>query len=1170
MAKGGHKDVVRKEAKSLIKKKQNAVDSNNIKDASIYSRELAEYYKTNGCDYYDDAIDGYYECIKLSKKCGNFEDISYCHRGLCDIYIDNEEYEKALEELDCVIENGEKIRNPGIIQLAKHQKAYTYYQSYLNGNWGDIDTLKKALSDAKDAEKYLESVAKEIDRNKRMVESGGDSKRRKAGLTQLIGDIYADLHMLDIAEKHYNVAVNYFTFNSEFQQLYHCLYSIYLIKRGEEKFETSKKMLSISEKIKGKSKGIEKIKAKFYYGVECGRMKNFVEARNILYKVYKDHNTPKTFKLVSKKVLIFLYKYVERLKGIDRKSDYEKMKIYELLGDEGDILRNEDVNDYQSVGKIRYDEISLECYEKMLIYAKTVDEKILATVSIAVLFMDMELYPKALQYFNKLLALERIKYDEPTKTLETEAQILNCKSKIGELDSKFIRNEYDRLLALCKHDSARKVVLEGFVDFLNRSEEKSPIDILSLDRYRSEYNKLCDVEVVSSDDESSERNANDIDIFDDLTEEEIFHRLEEKLKNEAERERLLRDVDKKINHNGECLLHELAKKENGWREMIKLVECNYNVNVVDYGGWTPLSEAVSHDHYDNAAFLLKHGAIVDCTSKESVIEGEETVASEGITPLMEAAQRGNIKMMKLLLKYGADVLKENTEGNNALDYLKLFFDGNKKDLTGLEVSEYKSMIEELENKIKSCGGKIKEKANPVVEEKPLLPKVVETKRNISEDQANYLVYKSTMNNVARRNEDIDSVITKKNFDNVSDDESEDEIVIDLTKPEGFDETADVYNDEDISVQLRKRKSPIGSSRDSQVQKKPKKTVDLKVTNENSDDVIIVRRRSSDSNVLKDTKIISPSKTFLSDKDSVSSVLSSASSYGIPKITIDFEIIESSHNNILHTENGVRKEKGISVYELEKIAKSLINQKYTSLKMFLFDRELTNPTTTLDELMGKSNACKIIVKLEGWQPLSLTEIYEKLENLAIKPSIRNRISKIGCYSTHDICDFSFLNVKKDVTFFESLSKWLQFNNNLIVNFEGCDLSDEVLNQSIDMSFLFINTKELNLKCTHIRPQQIQKIILSLTITKSNLTSLDLSFNRFYFYNFIRLLLYCPKLVTLKLNHCVMEMETPEMFSKFLEILNNIKSLSLIEMQGTLKGFQEQLKEYCSGREIFLIV
>uniref|UniRef100_A0A0N5B991 ANK_REP_REGION domain-containing protein n=1 Tax=Strongyloides papillosus TaxID=174720 RepID=A0A0N5B991_STREA len=1154
MAKGGHNDIVRKEAKSLIKKKQNAVDSNNIKDASIYSRELAEYYKTNGFDYYDDAIDEYYECIKLSKKCGNLEDISYCHRGLCDIYIDKEEYEKALEELDCVIENGEKIRNPGIIQLAKHQRAYTYYQSYQNGNWGDIDTLKRALSDAKDAEKYLESVAKEIDRNKRMVESGGDSKRRKAGLTQLIGDIYADLHMLDVAEKHYNVAVNYFTFNNEFQQLYHCLYSIYLIKRGEEKFEAAKKMLSISEKIKDRSKGVEKIKAKFYYAVECGRMKNFVEARNILYKVYKDHNTPKSFKL----------------KNIDNKSDYEKMKIYELLGDEGDMLRYEDVNDYLGVGKIRYDEISLECYEKMLFYARTVDEKILATESIAILFMDMELYSKALQYFNKLLALERIKHDDPTKSLETEAQILNCRSKIGEFDSKFIRNEYDRLLTLCKRDSARKVVLEGFVDFLNRSEEKSPIDILSLDRYRNEYDKLCDVEVASSDGEPSERNTDDIDIFDDLTEEEIFHRVEEKLKDEAERERLIRDIDKKINHNGECLLHELAKKENGWREMIKLVECNYNVNVVDYGGWTPLSEAVSHDHYDNAAFLLKHGAIVDCTSKESVIEGEEKVASEGITPLMEAAQRGNIKMMKLLLKYGADVLKENTEGNNALDYLKLFFDDNKKDLTGLEVNEYKSMIEELENKIKSYGGKIKEKANPVVEEKPLLPKVVETKRNISEDQANYLVYKSTMNNVARRNEGIDSVITKKNFDNVSDDESEDEIVIDLTKPEEFEETADVYGDEDISVQLRKRKSPIGSNRDSQVQKKPKKTVDIKVTKENSNDTIIVRKRSNDGNILKDSIVVSPSKSFLSDRDSGSSVLSSASSHGIPKVTIDFEIIESSHNNILHTENNVRKEKGISVYELEKIAKSLINQKYTSLKMYLFDQELKNPTTTLDELMGKSNACKIIVKLEGWQPLSLTEIYEKLANLTINPSIKNRISKIGCFSTHDICDFSFLNIKKDVTFFESLSKWLQFNNNLIVNFEGCDLSDEVLNQSIDMSFLFINTKELNLKCTHIIPPQIQKIILSLATAKSNLTSLDLSFNRFYFYNLTRLLLYCPKLVTLKLNHCVMEMETPEMFSKFLESLNKIESLSLLEMEGTLKKFQEQLKEYCSGREIFLIM
>lgn len=1132
---------------------------------------MAEYYKTSGFDYYDDAINEYDECIKLCKKCGNFEDISYCHRGLCDMYIDSGEYEKALNEIDHVIENGEKIRNPGIIQLAKHQRAYIYYQSYLNGDWSNIDVLKNALNDAKDAEIYLENVSKEIDKSKKMIESGGDSKRRKAGLTQLIGDIYADLQMMDIAEKHYNVAVNYFTCNSEFQQLYHCLFSIYLIKKGEKKFDIAKKMLAVSEKLKDRSKSAEKVKAKFYYGVECGRMKNFEEARNILYKIYKDHNIPKNFKFVAKKIMIFFYKYVERLKDIDNKSNYEKMKIYEIIGDEGDLLRNEDVSDYQDVGRIRYDEISLECYKKMLSYCRTQKEKKIAIESIAILCMDMDLYCEALEYFNKLLVIQKNENDNYCDILETEAKILNCQSKINKLDKNIIRKEYDRLIALCKNDSSRKVVLEGFVDFLNRSENKSPIDILSLEKYRKEYDKLCDTEVLVEED-SLQTDSNDIDIFEELTEEEIFSRVEEKLKDEAERERLIRDIDKKINHNGECLLHELAKKENGWREMIKLIECNYNVNVVDYGGWTPLSEAVSHDHYDNAAFLLKHGAIVDCTSKESVIDGEEKVASEGITPLMEAAQKGNIKMMKLLLKYGADVVKENSEGNNALDYLKLFFNENKHDLTNLEKNECSDMIKELEDKIKRCGGLVKEKANPVVEEKSLLPNIVETRKNISEDQANYLVYKSTMNNVARRVENINTVIREKNFDNISDDESEDEIVIDLAKPEEFDETADIYGNEDISVQIRKRKSPINNVRDIQKQTKTRKIVDNDLNEEDfENDEIFIKKRTNFYNLLKDSVDKSPTKSSVStSKDSASSILSSASSYGVSKVTIDFEIIESSHSNVLRIESGVRKEKGISVYEIEKIVKSLIQEKYTSLKLYLFDQELTTPTITLDELIGKSNACKIIVKLEGWQPLSLLEIYNKLTDLSIKPSIEHRVRRIENSGMSDICDFSFLNLRTDITFFESLSKWLQFNDNLIVNFEGCDLSDDFLNQSIDMSFLFIYAKELNLKCTHIRGGQLQKIIQSLVKKKSPLISLDLSFNKFYFYNLIRLFTYCPNLVTLKLNHCVIDGKTPEMLENFLKALNFIKSLKFLEIENTVEEYEEKIKAYCSEREILLFV
>uniref|UniRef100_A0A0N4ZZ99 ANK_REP_REGION domain-containing protein n=1 Tax=Parastrongyloides trichosuri TaxID=131310 RepID=A0A0N4ZZ99_PARTI len=1155
-----------KEVKSLQKKKQNAITTKNYREASTYSRELAEYYKTNGYECYDDAMKEYNECILLCRKASNYEDISYCYRGLCDIHIDNGDYKKAMEEINHILEIKDIIRNPGIIQLAKHQKAYIYFQSYQNGNWNDNSILRKALEEAKDAERYLDSVSGEIDKSKKMIEAGGDSRRRKAGLIQLLGDIYADLQMVDIAENNYNLAMNYFKNNNENIQLLSCLYSIYLIKKGENKYEIAKRMYDVSEKMKDKKIIGEKAKARFYYGVECGKMKKFDNAKDILYKVYKDHNIGRGFKIAARKIIIYMYKYEERIKNLDEKDDYEKMKIYELLGDEGDVLREEDISELDEVGKIRFDEISLECYKKMLSFTRNDTEKKLALQSIAILCLDMELFDEALINYDQLLKLEKNGTKNIDKINEYELQILNCQSKMKELDPSLLRRQYNKKLFECTNPSFRKLILEGYIDFLNKYGEKDLIDSVALEKYRKEYEDLMDQENDNSDSPMNERFLEtNIDAFEDIfvdyTDDDIFERIETKIKEAAERERLLRDIDKKINQNGECLLHELAKKKNGWKEMIKLIECNYNVNVIDYGGWTPLSEAVSHDHYDNAAFLLKHGAIVDCTSKESVLEGEEKVASEGLTPLMEAAQKGNIKMMKLLLKYGASVVKENSEGNNAFDYLKLYFEDNKEDLNNMEKVECTEMIFNLEKKIKNCGGKIKEKANPVVsDERVLLPKIIETREHVSEDKANYLVYKSTINSVGRKNEDINLMISKNTFNDDSDGESEDEIVIDLAMPDEFNDIADVYNEENISPVLRKRKNSIGRDDFTQVKKKIKTIPPIESS------MVI------ESNPIEDIvfNISNKSESMLS-KDSGSSTMSSASSHGIRKVNIDFEFIEAESGSILHGETNIRKEKNISIYELEKLAKSFIYDKYTSITMHMFDEQLRDPKKTLEDLLDKSNACKIIIKLEGWQPTSLIDVYEKTTNLYLKPSIRYRINNMYSSLNKYKCDFSYLDLQKEVSFFEALSKWLPYTRDSTINLEGCDLSDEEFNQQVDMSFIFSNTKEINLKCTHLQPIQIHKIIASLSSKPSMIVQLDLSFNSFNFYGLNRLLTLCPLLDKLIINSCTILSQTEENVNKFVEILKKMNNLCFVEIQDTLaEKYHEKIKELELNDRVYIIL
>lgn len=67
-----------------------------------------------------------------------------------------------------------------------------------------------------------------------------------------------------------------------------------------------------------------------------------------------------------------------------------------------------------------------------------------------------------------------------------------------------------------------------------------------------------------------------------------------------------------------------------------------------------------HNFYDIIADILGN------TDNNGIIN---TTGSKGITPLMLACSRGNLKMAKLLLKHGADVSACDTDGKNVYNYL---------------------------------------------------------------------------------------------------------------------------------------------------------------------------------------------------------------------------------------------------------------------------------------------------------------------------------------------------------------------------------------------------------------------------------------------------------------------------------------------------------------------
>lgn len=93
-----------------------------------------------------------------------------------------------------------------------------------------------------------------------------------------------------------------------------------------------------------------------------------------------------------------------------------------------------------------------------------------------------------------------------------------------------------------------------------------------------------------------------------------------------------------------------------------LIEAGADVNWKDSDGGTALHEAAYGDWGSPTAIavLLRHGAEPDATT------------THGVTPLMLAADRGEIDCIKLLLNAGADPKRKDLEGKSAIDYAMRF------------------------------------------------------------------------------------------------------------------------------------------------------------------------------------------------------------------------------------------------------------------------------------------------------------------------------------------------------------------------------------------------------------------------------------------------------------------------------------------------------------------
>ncbi|KAF2355176.1 Ankyrin repeat-containing domain, partial [Trinorchestia longiramus] len=130
-------------------------------------------------------------------------------------------------------------------------------------------------------------------------------------------------------------------------------------------------------------------------------------------------------------------------------------------------------------------------------------------------------------------------------------------------------------------------------------------------------------------------------------------------------------------HLGETVLHKAARTNCHDAIIYCLENPEYDVNVRDNAGYTPLHEACNKGHLAIVQALLAHGALVNAAGHG------------GIRPLHEAMENGHAELTRLLLSYGADPTLTTYSGQRPSDLTTdsvclLLMQQHLSDITGME------------------------------------------------------------------------------------------------------------------------------------------------------------------------------------------------------------------------------------------------------------------------------------------------------------------------------------------------------------------------------------------------------------------------------------------------------------------------------------------------------
>ncbi|RCN29242.1 leucine Rich repeat-containing domain protein [Ancylostoma caninum] len=385
---------------------------------------------------------------------------------------------------------------------------------------------------------------------------------------------------------------------------------------------------------------------------------DFLGAQNALFECLLHHRSSlmaDDAELLDARV-VFMYKFFHRL---DRTrspdcSRTERRKMYELIADA-----------FCSYGGDRKEvlEHAIKYYKLMFQHSVSDREKCSAAISVAQTLMDLESFDDAIEWFEKVLEFERAIGKSDIKLLQTQVLIFEAKCRRKFATRTSLLSDFDVLNSKIPDESpSLKASIYRAIGqfFASNGDQEASVYLGRAKRLSSETDA-----VESGEEEECEETSDELEARPDKA---ILRECMEVARLRNSDIEIEKDRDKEKNAHGETRLH-IAARSNDTGMVDKLIAAGYDVNRRDYGGWTPISEAVSAGMRDNVRALLKAGAKVDPVSTE-VLNDDENSTGGGITPLMEACDKGFVEIARDLLKCGASVTKRNADGWTAVDFLR--------------------------------------------------------------------------------------------------------------------------------------------------------------------------------------------------------------------------------------------------------------------------------------------------------------------------------------------------------------------------------------------------------------------------------------------------------------------------------------------------------------------